>query len=164
MKTAWKPSNNDFYADVDVTIGNGTTADAQTTVLKSYKGLSQNSFTEYKTSQFAVAEDGQYNIAFHVTGINGNMSMRNLAIYSIGDPTSGINEIVNSGVVAYNKANGALFVPAGSKVALYAANGSVVMQTAADGQAINLNSLANGIYVMKVTTAEGKVMTQKIVK
>ena len=164
MKTAWKPSNNDFYADVDVTIGNGTTADAQTTVLKSYKGLSQNSFTEYKTSQFAVAEDGQYNIAFHVTGINGNMSMRNLAIYSIGDPTSGINEIVNSGVVAYNKANGALFVPAGSKVALYAANGSVAMQTVADGQAINLNSLANGIYVMKVTTAEGKVMTQKIVK
>ena len=164
MKTAWKPSNNDFYADVDVTIGNGTTAEAQTTVLKSYKGLSQNSFTEYKTSQFSVAEDGQYNIGFHVTGINGNMSMRNLAIYSIGEPTTGINEIVNSGVVAYNKANGALFLPAGSKMALYAANGSVAMQAVADGQAINLNSLANGIYVMKVTTAEGKVMTRKIVK
>ena len=32
------------------------------------------------------------------------------------------------------------------------------------GNAISLNSLANGIYVMKITSAEGKVMTQKIVK
>ena len=164
MKTAWAPMNNKYFVDVDVTVGQGATADAQSTVVNTHKGLSHNGYADFQTKQFAVAEDGQYNIGFHVTALEGNMSMRNLAVYSIGDPTSGINEVENGSVVAYNKANGALFVPAGSKVALYAVNGSVAMQTVADGEAINLNSLANGIYVMKVTGVDGKVMTQKIVK
>lgn len=164
LKTAWTPKNNTFFVDVDVTVGQGVTADKQTTVVNSHKGLSQNGYTEFQTKQFAVPEDGQYNFGFHVTALSGNLSMRNLAVYSVGKPTTGINEVVNGGVVAYNKANGALFVPAGSKVALYAVNGAVAMQTVADGQAINLNSLANGIYVMKVTGVDGKVMTQKIVK
>lgn len=164
LKTAWQPSNNTFFADIDVTVGQGATAEAQTTTVSSHKGLSQNGFAEFQTKQFSVAADGQYNIGFHVTGIKGNANMRNLAVYAVGEATNSITEITEGGVVAYNKSNGALFVPAGSKVALYAANGTMAMQTVADGNAISLNSLANGIYVMKITSAEGKVMTQKIVK
>ena len=164
LKTAWQPSNNTFFADIDVTVGQGATANAQTTTVNSHKGLSQNGYTEFQTKQFSVAADGQYNIGFHVTGIKGNANMRNLAVYAVGEATNSITEITEGGVVAYNKSNGALFVPAGSKVALYAANGTMAMQTVADGNAISLNSLANGIYVMKITSAEGKVMTQKIVK
>ena len=164
FKTAWQPSNNTFFADIDVTVGQGATAEAQTTTVNSHKGLSQNGYTEFQTKQFSVAADGQYNIGFHVTGIKGNANMRNLAVYAVGEATNSITEITEGGVVAYNKSNGALFVPAGSKVALYAANGTMAMQTVADGNAISLNSLANGIYVMKITSAEGKVMTQKIVK
>lgn len=164
LKTAWQPSNNTFFADIDVTVGQGATAEAQTTTVSSHKGLSQNGYTEFQTKQFSVAADGQYNIGFHVTGIKGNANMRNLAVYAVGEATNSITEITEGGVVAYNKSNGALFVPAGSKVALYAANGTMAMQTVADGNAISLNSLANGIYVMKITSAEGKVMTQKIVK
>ena len=164
FKTAWQPSNNTFFADIDVTVGQGATAEAQTTTVSSHKGLSQNGFAEFQTKQFSVAADGQYNIGFHVTGIKGNANMRNLAVYAVGEATNSITEITEGGVVAYNKSNGALFVPAGSKVALYAANGTMAMQTVADGNAISLNSLANGIYVMKITSAEGKVMTQKIVK
>ena len=164
FKTAWQPSNNTFFADIDVTVGQGATAEAQTTTVSSHKGLSQNGYTEFQTKQFSVAADGQYNIGFHVTGIKGNANMRNLAVYAVGEATNSITEITEGGVVAYNKSNGALFVPAGSKVALYAANGTMAMQTVADGNAISLNSLANGIYVMKITSAEGKVMTQKIVK
>lgn len=164
LKTAWQPSNNTFFADIDVTVGQGATANAQTTTVSSHKGLSQNGYTEFQTKQFSVAADGQYNIGFHVTGIKGNANMRNLAVYAVGEATNSITEITEGGVVAYNKSNGALFVPAGSKVALYAANGTMAMQTVADGNAISLNSLANGIYVMKITSAEGKVMTQKIVK
>lgn len=164
LKTAWQPSNNTFFADIDVTVGQGATANAQTTTVSSHKGLSQNGFAEFQTKQFSVAADGQYNIGFHVTGIKGNANMRNLAVYAVGEATNSITEITEGGVVAYNKSNGALFVPAGSKVALYAANGTMAMQTVADGNAISLNSLANGIYVMKITSAEGKVMTQKIVK
>ena len=164
LKTAWQPSNNTFFADIDVTVGQGATAEAQTTTVNSHKGLSQNGYTEFQTKQFSVAADGQYNIGFHVTGIKGNANMRNLAVYAVGEATNSITEITEGGVVAYNKSNGALFVPAGSKVALYAANGTMAMQTVADGNAISLNSLANGIYVMKITSAEGKVMTQKIVK
>ena len=164
FKTAWQPSNNTFFADIDVTVGQGATAEAQTTTVSSHKGLSQNGYTEFQTKQFSVAADGQHNIGFHVTGIKGNANMRNLAVYAVGEATNSITEITEGGVVAYNKSNGALFVPAGSKVALYAANGTMAMQTVADGNAISLNSLANGIYVMKITSAEGKVMTQKIVK
>lgn len=164
LKTAWQPSNNTFFADIDVTVGQGATANAQTTTVSSHKGLSQNGYTEFQTKQFSVAADGQYNIGFHVTGIKGNANMRNLAVYAVGEATNSITEITEGGVVAYNKSNGALFVSAGSKVALYAANGTMAMQTVADGNAISLNSLANGIYVMKITSAEGKVMTQKIVK
>lgn len=164
FKTAWQPSNNTFFADIDVTVGQGATAEAQTMTVNSHKGLSQNGFAEFQTKQFSVAADGQYNIGFHVTGIKGNANMRNLAVYAVGEATNSITEITEGGVVAYNKSNGALFVPAGSKVALYAANGTMAMQTVADGNAISLNSLANGIYVMKITSAEGKVMTQKIVK
>lgn len=164
LKTAWQPSNNTFFADIDVTVGQGATAEAQTTTVSSHKGLSQNGFAEFQTKQFSVATDGQYNIGFHMTGIKGNANMRNLAVYAVGEATNSITEITEGGVVAYNKSNGALFVPAGSKVALYAANGTMAMQTVADGNAISLNSLANGIYVMKITSAEGKVMTQKIVK
>ena len=164
LKTAWQPSNNTFFADIDVTVGQGATAEAQTTTVSSHKGLSQNGYTEFQTKQFSVAADGQYNIGFHVTGIKGNANMRNLAVYAVGEATNSITEITEGGVVAYNKSNGTLFVPAGSKVALYAANGTMAMQTVADGNAISLNSLANGIYVMKITSAEGKVMTQKIVK
>ena len=164
LKTAWQPSNNTFFADIDVTVGQGATANAQTTTVSSHKGLSQNGYTEFQTKQFSLAADGQYNIGFHVTGIKGNANMRNLAVYAVGEATNSITEITEGGVVAYNKSNGALFVPAGSKVALYAANGTMAMQTVADGNAISLNSLANGIYVMKITSAEGKVMTQKIVK
>ena len=164
FKTAWQPSNNTFFADIDVTVGQGATAEAQTTTVSSHKGLSQNGYTEFQTKQFSVAADGQYNIGFHVTGIKGNANMRNLAVYAVGEATNSITEITEGGFVAYNKSNGALFVPAGSKVALYAANGTMAMQTVADGNAISLNSLANGIYVMKITSAEGKVMTQKIVK
>lgn len=164
LKTAWQPSNNTFFADIDVTVGQGATAEAQTTTVSSHKGLSQNGFAEFQTKQFSVAADGQYNIGFHMTGIKGNANMRNLAVYAVGEATNSITEITEGGVVAYNKSNGALFVPAGSKVALYAANGTMAMQTVADGNAISLNSLANGIYVMKITSAEGKVMTQKIVK
>ena len=164
LKTAWQPSNNTFFADIDVTVGQGATANAQTTTVSSHKGLSQNGYTEFQTKQFSVAADGQYNIGFHVTGIKGNANMRNLAVYAVGEATNSITEITEGSVVAYNKSNGVLFVPAGSKVALYAANGTMAMQTVADGNAISLNSLANGIYVMKITSAEGKVMTQKIVK
>ena len=164
LKTAWQPSNNTFFADIDVTVGQGATANAQTTTVSSHKGLSQNGYTEFQTKQFSLAADGQYNIGFHVTGIKGNANMRNLAVYAVGEATNSITEITEGGVVAYNKSNGALFVPAGSKVALYAANGTMAMQTIADGNAISLNSLANGIYVMKITSAEGKVMTRKIVK
>lgn len=164
LKTAWQPSNNTFFADIDVTVGQGATAEAQTMTVNSHKGLSQNGYTEFQTKQFSVAADGQYNIGFHVTGIKGNANMRNLAVYAVGEATNSITEITEGGVVAYNKSNGALFVSAGSKVALYAANGTMAMQTVADGNAISLNSLANGIYVMKITSAEGKVMTQKIVK
>ena len=164
LKTA-----RDYDASVEVTIGAGNTVNDQTQVLASHNNLKQNGFGDFTTEQFSVPADDYYNVAFHVTNANYFVDVRGVAIYSIGEPTTpdvdptSINA-VKIGVVAYNKANGTLFVPAGSKVQVYSANGATAIDTMANGEALNLNSLAKGMYILKVTDAEGHSVSQKIAK
>lgn len=162
LKTA-----RDYSASVEVTIGEGNTVAAQTQVIASHPNLKQNGFGEFTTEQFSVPEDGMYNVAFHVTDADYYVDVRGVEIYSIGNPTpvTCISELnTQNGAIAYSKANGALFVPAGSKVAVYSANGAVALDTVAGNEAISLNSLAKGMYILKVTSADGKTVSQKIVK
>lgn len=159
LKTA-----RDFAASVELTIGEGTTAADQKQVVASHINIKQNGFGDFKTQQFSVPEDGNYNIAFHVTQADYYVDVRGLEIYSIGEPT-GIGEVKGKiGVVAYNAASGSLLVPAGSKVCVYAANGAAVMHATSGTDALNLQSLANGVYVVKVTDADGKSTSLKLVK
>lgn len=161
LKTA-----RDYSASVEVTIGEGATVAAQSQVIASHPNLAQNGFGDFQTAQFTVPEDGNYNIGFHVTDANYYVDVRGVEVYSIGEPTpTGISEINSkNGAVAYNKASGELFVPAGSKVAVYTANGAAAINEVAGNEAISLCSLAKGMYLIKVTTADGKTVSQKIVK
>lgn len=162
-------TGRDYEASIELTIGQGNTVYDQSQVVASHPNLKQNGFGDFTSEQFSVPEDGYYNIAYHVTWANYYVDVRGLEIYSIGEPTapdvSSISQVANKiGFVAYNKANGSLIVPEGSKVAVYSANGAEAMQTVAGSEAISLNSLASGMYIVKVTDAEGNVKSQKIVK
>lgn len=162
-------TGRDYDASIELTIGQGNTVYDQSQVVASHPNLKQNGFGDFTSEQFTVPEDGYYNIAYHVTWANYYVDVRGLEIYSIGEPTdpsvSAISQVANKiGFVAYNKANGSLIVPEGSKVAVYSANGAEAMQTVAGSEAISLNSLASGMYIVKVTDAEGNVKSQKIVK
>lgn len=162
LKTA-----RDYSASIEVTIGEGATVAAQSQVIASHPNLAQNGFGDFQTAQFEVPEDGNYNIGFHVTDANYFVDVRGVEVYSIGAPTpvTSISEVnAQNGAIAFNKANGTLFVPAGSKVAVFSANGAMAINTVAGNEAVSLNSLAKGMYLIKVTTADGKTVSQKFVK
>ena len=161
LKTA-----RDYTASIEVTIGEGATVAAQSQVIASHPNLAQNGFGDFQTAQFCVPEDGNYNIGFHITDANYYVDVRGVEVYSIGEPTpTSISEVnAQNGAIAFNKTNGTLFVPAGSKVAVFSANGAMAIDTVAGNEAVSLNSLAKGMYLIKVTTADGKTVSQKFVK
>ena len=158
-----------YDASIEVTIGEGTDPQYQDQVLAQHMNLKQNGFADFQTEQFSVPYDGIYNVGFHVTEANYYLDVRGVELYSIGEPTepdlTSISNVKNKvGLIAYNKANGSLLVPAGSSVVIYSANGAMAMQTVAGEDAISIDALAKGMYVLKVTDAEGNTTSQKIVK
>lgn len=78
-------SNMNYGGDLEVTVGNAATADAQTTVLESYTDLKQNGWGEYATRQFSVESDGTYHIGFHAGTVQNGMSVRNVRVMYIGE-------------------------------------------------------------------------------
>ena len=158
-------SARDYDASVEVTIGTAPTAEAQSTVLASYPNLKQNGFGDFATDQFSVDEDADYNIGFHVTDANYNLSVRGLCVYSVENTTTGIHDMANmQNVVAFSKVGKTLLVPAGSAVSVYTVGGALVETITASGTTVDLSTLADGIYVVKVAEADGSVHKMKIVK
>ncbi len=78
-------SNMNYGGDLEVTVGNAATADAQTTVLESYTNLKQNGWGEYATRQFSVESSGTYHIGFHAGTVQNGMSVRNVRVMYIGE-------------------------------------------------------------------------------
>ena len=88
--------------------------------------------------------------------------------------TSGIEEIVAGDAVAIrvypNPTADMLNVNAGEEIAscvLYGLDGAVVMEVAADNSGaltMSLGSLADGVYMLHVTTTDGDVMINKVIK
>lgn len=126
--------------------------------------MKQNGFAEFETPQFSVPEDGWYNIGFHVLEAYYSVDVCKVAVYCLGDPTVDAVKGAQIGAVAYNRGNGQLLVPAGSRVEVFAVNGAQVLNTVATGEALTLNQLSKGIYVLQVTDAQGHKTSQKIVK
>lgn len=78
-------SQMNYGADLDVTIGNAATAEAQSIVLESYTNLMQNGWGEYATRQFSVKENGTYHVGFHAGTVQNGMSVRNVRVMYIGE-------------------------------------------------------------------------------
>ena len=145
-------TSQDYANSVYVTIGNAQEADAQTRVIASYPGLKQNGFAVYATDQFALDEDGNYSIGFHVTDNGYYVNVRNLRICYI-DENGTVNTISN--------------VPFGANAAtvqVYDTMGRSLnrLNNATVGDA--LSTLRNGVYVVRTTDSEGNTQTVKIMK
>lgn len=69
-----------YYADLDVTIGNKQASTAHTQVVANHKELYQNGFGDYQSTQFTVAESGNYYIGFHTTFVANFLELKDVTI------------------------------------------------------------------------------------
>ena len=145
-------TSQDYANNVEVTIGNAQEADAQTRVIASYYGLKQNGFAVYATNQFALDEDGNYCIGFHVTSNGYYVNMRNLRICYI-DENGTVNAINNVSFGA-NAATVEVYDTMGR--CLNRLNNATVSEA--------LSTLRSGVYVVRTTDSEGNTQTVKITK
>lgn len=157
--------SRDYDDCIAVTVGTAPTAEAQTQTVNDHKNLYQNGFATFTTPQFSVDETTDYYVGFHVYEATYSLSMRNLAVYYIGNSATGITDVAEGqGALAYDRQAAQLSVPAGSAVSVYAVNGAQTLSTATAATTVDLSSLAEGIYVVKATDQTGTVHTMKIVK
>lgn len=150
-----------YENDVEITVGNAQTIEAQTQVIASHPGFKHNDFGSFQTDQFCVTESGDYYFGFHVTNANSSLSMRNLSIYYI-DPT-GINELETVKAFAYNRATATVLLPEAARYAVvYDMQGRLVMKQ--NGNSINLKQLPKGVYTVKAITTEGQPLSMKVAR
>lgn len=156
-------TSRDYAANVDVTLGDAASHEAQTTVLASYPNLKQNGFAQFATNQFTVPTTGDYYFGFHVFDASYSVTMRNLVIYRL-DQTTGIGSTEATVVVSYNPQTAWLTAAAGSEVTVYDLQGRVAARYAAVSEGVSLATLPQGAYVVKVAAPGAKAQSVKILK
>lgn len=87
-------SSQALCADVEMTIGTGTSTSSHTQVVDSYDDLYQNGFGEYQSPQFTVPVSGTYNIGFHATYVGNYLDIKDI---SVGYVIQSGNDNENSG-------------------------------------------------------------------
>ncbi len=104
-------------------------------------------------------------------GLNNQSNPNAEALYN----TTGIEEIIAGDVKAFrvypNPTSDMLNVTLGQEIAsctLYGLNGSVALEAEVEAGSnaltMNLGSLANGVYMLQVVTADGSVIINKVIK
>ncbi len=73
-------SSQALCADVEMTIGTGTSTSLHTQVVDSYDNLYQNGFAEFQSPQFTVAETGTYHIGFHATYVGNYLDVKDISV------------------------------------------------------------------------------------
>lgn len=150
-----------YPCDIDVTVGQGSTAATQNQVIATHPDFDHNGFGAFESDQFSVPEDGSYHFGFHVTNAKGFASMRELQIFYINTTADGISEQRPVESIAYNSTTQCLIVPGAATV--YDLQGRAVLRLTGDGT-FNLGLLPTGVYTVKAVTAEGRTVTMKIAR
>ena len=150
---------SDHYG-VYVVQGNNATLLREETLNASMNGFQQ------RVVSIPASITGDFKIAFRHYETSGGyvILLGDIKVVSTGSVV-GINDVNNINVAVYpNPASDKLNIEGEgiSEVQLMDINGRTVM-TANNGGVLNIASLTNGVYVIRVVTAEG-VHTQKIVK
>ncbi len=73
-------SSQALCADVEMTIGAGTSVSSHTQVVDSYDNLYQNGFAEFQSPQFTVPATGTYNIGFHATYVGNYLDVKDISV------------------------------------------------------------------------------------
>lgn len=153
----------DYSSSIDFSIGTDQTRSAVKEIVCQHVALNQNGFAEFKTKQFSVDTDGTYSFGFHVYDDNYSVSMRNLRIFYINPIISGdMTTIVPT--MAYDRHSSELRVGARARVDVYDIKGNMIVSLPVVVGNVNLSFLVNGVYIVKVTFANGNAESLKIVK
>lgn len=153
LKTA-----RDYAASVDVTLGKEQNSAAQTQVIGSHPSLKQNGFGQFETAQFSVGETGDYYVGFHVFEADYSVSMRNLAIYSVGEQPSAIENSEKEQGVSYDARTETLLFPAQSGiVSVYDMQGRLALCAKSGHEMLSLRSLPAGVYVVRTARQSIKI-------
>jgi len=157
-----------------VTIGTDRTAAAQTTTVATHNNVTETEYTE-KTYTYTVPADGIYYLGFHATTPAQTASTVGgllLDAITITGTTSGTDENLAAALAVYpNPANNMINVSNAENILVNGIqivdlNGRIVKSVKYDGVTeaqVNISDLANGMYLMTVSSDKGS-MTKKIVK
>lgn len=117
-----------------------------------------------ETVEFTLPATGKYRVSIKcVSPENKGLTVHNLKLEAL-DVESGVSEIVAGNGISFCAANGALTLPADAVAAeVFAANGQKVAACGAEAS-LNIAALPAGLYVVRVATASGELLTAKILK
>lgn len=158
-------TSKDYASSIDVYLGNAQNSESMSKVLNTHKDLTQNGFGEFETAQFSVDESGDYNIGFYVYDANYAISMRNLEIYAVGQPTDIRDASVDIKDIYYDAPASTLYLPyEGFMAEVYDMQGMLVNKYTVEGDMLNLSELGSGIYCIKLSSSHGYKSVFKLVK
>lgn len=69
-----------LYADMEMTIGTGTSSSSHSQVVDSYTHLYQNGFADFTSPQFTVTEAGTYHIGIHATFVENFIDIKDITV------------------------------------------------------------------------------------
>lgn len=158
--------------NIGVTIGTQPISDEQTTVLTAQTAITSQDWTQ-KTATFTAPAAGVYYIGFHYTSPAQTATNYGWAFIDnvvVTSPTAGSEDFSADTFAVYpNPANNVVNVSATNdiinNVTLADVNGRTVktVNVASNNGQINVSDLANGVYMMTISSDKGSV-TKKFVK
>ncbi|MEL1245838.1 choice-of-anchor J domain-containing protein [Flavobacterium sp. DGU11] len=157
-----------------VSIGTDRTAAAQATTLATHNNITDDTYVQ-QTQTYYVPASGVYYIGFHaITGVQTNVTVGGILLdgFNVTGQTAGTDDnqlsqlsvFPNPATNVINVVNNANILVNG--VQIIDLNGRTVKSVKYDGVTeaqINISDLANGMYMMTVSSDKG-TKTQKIVK
>jgi hypothetical protein len=150
-----------FPENLEVKLGQGQVAANMTQSIVDLVGLTDIAWVEH-TANFTVAADGVYNLGFYA---HSDADMYSLFLDDVSiDNVTYVNQVSKNNISVYpNPSNGLVTINGVEKasVNVYNTLGALVM-SANNVNSIDMSALANGTYMVKVTTANESVVKQVV--
>jgi len=158
----WSKVGDATYPEnLEVKLGQGQVAANMTQSIVDLVGITNEEWVE-NTAQFTVAADGVYNLGFYA---HSAADMFRLYLDDVSlDIFNGVSAISKNNISVYpNPSNGLVTINGVEKasVNVYNTLGALVM-SANNVNSIDMSALANGTYMVKVTTANESVVKQVV--
>ena len=94
-------SSMTLHANIEMTVGTGTTSSSQTQVIDSYTDFYQNGFAEFQSPQFTVPATGTYHFGFHATYVGNYLDIKDISVGIVTQGGGGNEEVGDLEVEEY---------------------------------------------------------------